>query len=91
VCRDGLWLYQYGFDRKESGFIDGAYFRGVILSELAVASRIFCVRPINHRWKVELPRSFPELDDLKTETGLESANIWHIALTLSEIETHFPR
>lgn len=73
AVRDGLWLYQYGFDRKESGFIDGAYFRGVILSELAVASRIYCVRPINHRWQGELPRSYPELEDLKTEIGFDGS------------------
>jgi hypothetical protein len=65
--RDGLWLYQYGFDKKESGFVDGAYLRGMILSELADAHRIFCVRPINHRWQGDLPRNYPELEDFKTE------------------------
>jgi len=73
AVRDGLWLYQYGFDRKESGFVDGAYFRGVILSELTVARRIFCVRPINHRWHGHLPRSYPELEDLKTEIGFDGS------------------
>lgn len=71
--RDGLWLYQYGFDRKESEFVDGAYFRGVILSELAVAERIFCIRPINHRWQGHLPRNYPELEDLKTEIGFDGS------------------
>jgi hypothetical protein len=73
AVRDGLWLYQYGFDRKESAFVDGAYFRGVILSELAVASRIFCVRPINHCWQGDLPRNYPELEDLKTEIGFDGS------------------
>lgn len=73
AVRDALWLYQYGFDRKESGFVDGAYFRGLILSELAVADRIFCVRPINHRWRGGLPRNYPELEDLKTEIGFDGA------------------
>jgi len=73
AVRDALWLYQYGFGSKESGFIDGAYFRGVILSELAVARRIFCVRPINHLWQGELPRSYPELEDLKTEIGFDGS------------------
>lgn len=72
VC-DALWLYQYGFDRKGSSFVDGAYFRGVILSELAVADRIFCVRPINHHWQGHLPRNYPELEDLKTEIGFDGA------------------
>lgn len=73
AVRDGLWLYQYGLDRKNSGFVDGAYFRGVILSELAVATRIFCVRPVNHRWQGDLPRSYPELEDLKTEIGFDGS------------------
>lgn len=72
VC-DALRLYQYGFDRKAAGIVDGAYFRGVILSELAVADRIFCVRPINHLWQGELPRNYPELEDLKTEIGFDGA------------------
>jgi len=71
--RDGLWLYQYGFDRRECEFVDGAYFRGVILSELAVAGRIFCVRPINHCWQGDLPRNYPELEDLKTEIGFDGS------------------
>lgn len=71
--RDALWLYQYGFDNKENTFLDGAYFRGVILSELSVASRIFCVRPINHCWQGDLPRNYPELEDLKTEIGFDGS------------------
>jgi len=73
AVRDGLWLYNYGFDQKKSGFVDGAYFRGMILSELAVAQRIFCVRPINHRWQEDLPRNYPELEDLKTEIGFNGS------------------
>ncbi len=71
--RDALQLYQYGFDKQSSGNIDGAYFRGLILSELAVAERIFCVRPINHCWQGDLPRNYPELEDLKTEIGFDGA------------------
>jgi hypothetical protein len=73
AVRDALWLYQYGFDKKENGFIDGAYFRGMILSELTVADRIFCVRPINHLWQGDLPRNYPELEDLKTEIGFDGS------------------
>ena len=73
AVRNGLWLYEYGFDKKKNGFVDGAYFRGIILSELAVAHRIFCVRPINHRWQGDLPRNYPELEDLKTEIGFNGS------------------
>ncbi len=73
AVRDGLWLYQYGFDSRENRFVDGAYFRGLILSELAVAGRIFCVRPINHRWQGDLPRNVPGLEDLKTEIGFDGS------------------
>ncbi len=73
AVRDALQLYQYGFDKQSSGNIDGAYFRGLILSELAVAQRIFCVRPINHRWQGDLPRNYPELEDLKTEIGFDGS------------------
>jgi len=73
AVRDALWLYQYGFDNKESGFIDGAYFRGMILSELTVARKIFCVRPINHCWQGDLPRNYPELEDLKTEIAFDGS------------------
>jgi hypothetical protein len=73
AVRDGLWLYHYGFDRKESEFVDGAYFRGIILSELAVAHRIFCVRPINHCWIGDMPRNWLELEDLKAEIGFDGS------------------
>jgi hypothetical protein len=73
AVRAGLWLYQYGFEKNKSRFIDGAYFRGLIVSELAVAERIFCVRPINHRWQGEMPRNYPELEDLKTEIGFDGS------------------
>jgi hypothetical protein len=73
AVRDGLWLYQYGFERDGKGFVDGAYFRGVVLSELAVADRIYCVRPINHCWQGAMPRNYPELEDLKTEIAFDGA------------------
>lgn len=73
AVRKALWLYQYGFDRKKEAFVDGTYFRGIILSELSKADRIFCVRPINHEWKGHLPRNYPELEDLKAEIGFDGA------------------
>jgi hypothetical protein len=45
----------------------------MILSELTVANRIYCVRPINHLWQGDLPRNYPELEDLKTEIGFDGS------------------
>ncbi len=69
--RDGLWLYQYGFADMRSA-IDGAYYRQIILSELANAERIFVVRPINEKWLGDLPTSLLALEDLKTELGFNA-------------------
>lgn len=52
---DGLWIYQYGFDKPENCFVDGAYYRQVMLSELTFANTIFAVRPICSRWLGEAP------------------------------------
>jgi hypothetical protein len=64
--RDGLWLYQYGFDGDFTA-IDGAYYRQIILSELSDADKIYVARPINKNWLGELPGSLLMLEDLKTE------------------------
>lgn len=73
AVRDALWLYQYGFYDKDSQFVDGAYFRDMMLAELVVADLIFSVRPINHKWIGELPRSYQAVEDLKTEVGFNGA------------------
>lgn len=73
AVRDGLWLYPYGFDEKGSDFVDGAYFRGVMLSELTRSDVIFSVRPIHHQWQGRLPGNYPEMEDLKTEVGFNGA------------------
>jgi hypothetical protein len=73
AVRDGLWLYPYGFDQKASPFVDGAYFRGVMLAELARADVVFAVRPINHRWLGPLPGNYPAMEDLKTEVNFNGA------------------
>jgi hypothetical protein len=52
---DGLWIYQYGFDKPENCFVDGAYYRQMMLSELTFANTIFAVRPICSRWLGEAP------------------------------------
>lgn len=70
--RDGLWIYKYGFE-KASGFLDGAYFRQVILGELTSADHIFVVRPLSHRWVGALPTSYIETEDLKTEVAFDGA------------------
>jgi hypothetical protein len=72
AVQDALWVYQYGFDRG-CRFVDGAYFRQIILSELTAADVIFAVRPINHCWKGHLPRNYPELEDFKTEVGFDGS------------------
>jgi hypothetical protein len=70
--RCGLWLYQYGFEGT-AGTLDGAYYRQVILSELAPAGRIFVARPLNRKWIGELPTNLIGLEDLKTETSFNGS------------------
>lgn len=71
--RDALWLYAYGFDDRASGFLDGAYFRGTMLSEVARADLVFSVRPLHHQWQGPLPRNYPGVEDLKTEVSFNGA------------------
>lgn len=67
--RDGLWIYQYGFDQKQSHFLDGAYYRQILLAELVFATDIFVVRPIRYRWIGPLPTSQIGIEDLKAEVS----------------------
>jgi hypothetical protein len=69
TVRDGLWIYQYGFDQKHGCFLDGAYYRQIMLAELVYATDIFVVRPISYRWIGPLPTSQIAIEDLKTEVG----------------------
>jgi hypothetical protein len=74
AVRNGLWLYEYGFDpedrpREPELTLDGAYFREIILSELTWARRIYVARPINFRWMGALPTNFAGLQDLKTKVA----------------------
>ena len=69
--RDGLWIYQYGVAGHE-GF-DGCYFRQTMLSEAALTPTIFVCRPINYKWLGELPTSYIEGEDLKTEVFMNAA------------------
>jgi hypothetical protein len=71
AVRDGLWIYQYGFDQKSSAFLDGAYYRSVVLGELVYAKEIYVVRPINFRWIGALPNNYIGIEDLKTEVAFD--------------------
>lgn len=69
TVRDGLWIYQYGFDQKQGCYLDGAYYRQIMLGELVYATDIFVARPISYRWIGPLPTSQIGIEDLKTEVG----------------------
>lgn len=72
AVRQGLWLYEYGAPAYGPA-IDGAYFRQVMLSELARASTIYVARPINSRWIGPFPRSWLALQDMKTEVNFNGS------------------
>jgi hypothetical protein len=69
--RDALWIYEYGFEGHE--FVDGAYFRQVMLSELSRARTIFVARPLPWKWTTTLPVTFGEKEDLKTSVFFNAA------------------
>src|SRR3989304_1349670 len=72
AVREGLWIYEYGEPRDVTA-IDGAYYRQIILSELAPARTIFVARPINSRWLGSFPTSWIGLQDLKTEVNFHGS------------------
>jgi hypothetical protein len=72
--RDALWLYAYGFEGDFSA-VDGCYYRPIMLSELTDADAIFVARPLNKKWVHDLPTSYIESEDLKTEVGLNGIYI----------------
>lgn len=63
--RDGLWLYQYGFE--DNAKVDGAYYRQIMLDELMPATDVFVARPISQKWLGKLPSCWTEVEDLKYE------------------------
>src|SRR6267142_2465194 len=69
AVRDALWLYQYGFNGESGDFLDGAYFRQIILSELTHADTIYVIRPLFYHWSGDLPQNWPEMEDLKTKVS----------------------
>ncbi len=72
AVRRGLWLYEYGLPTYGPA-IDGAYFRQIMLSELARARTIYVARPINSRWIGPYPKSWLALQDLKTEVNFNGS------------------
>ena len=69
---DALRLYEYGFGGGSS-LLDGAYFRGIILSEIPNPSgeidRIAVIRPQADRWIGPAPLSWVEMKDMQTEVN----------------------
>jgi hypothetical protein len=69
---DALRLYEYGFGGGSS-LLDGAYFRGIILSEIPNPSgeidRIAVIRPQADRWIGSAPLSWVEMKDMQTEVN----------------------
>lgn len=74
AVREGLWIYEYG-EPRDVYAIDGAYYRQVMLSELAPAHIIYVARPINTRWLGSFPSSWVGLQDLKTEVNFNGSYI----------------
>ncbi|MGH8503186.1 MAG: hypothetical protein ACREVE_12080 [Gammaproteobacteria bacterium] len=69
--RNGLWLYQYGFE--DCAILDGAFFRQIILWELKQAEDIYVIRPIKYKWIGALPTSYIDMEDMKTEIAFNGA------------------
>jgi hypothetical protein len=69
AVRDALWLYKYGLNGESGDFLDGAYFRQIMLSELTHADTIYVVRPLFYHWSGDLPQNWPEMEDLKTKVS----------------------
>lgn len=68
---NALWLYEYGLAGRES--VDGAYFRMVMLAEVSRARTIFVARPIQSKWTGDMPVTYGEKEDLKTEIFFNSS------------------
>lgn len=81
AVKDALRLYDYGFSDDVVQNVDGEYIRPIILKELLSVDQIFVVKPFNSKWIGKLPKTKPELEDMKTEIGInaiykaEKANI----------------
>lgn len=69
--RDALWIYQYGFE--DNSMLDGAFYRQIILSEVAPARTIFVARPINYKWLGSMPNCMVEVEDMKLEMSFNGS------------------
>jgi len=66
--KSALWLSLYGFEHIPKGYMDGAYHRSCILSELHNFDEVFVARPLANGWlETELPRSYFDVQDWNTE------------------------
>ena len=74
AVRDALWIYEYGMP-NDGGSLDGAYYRQMILDELARARTIIAVRPVNFKWIGAFPHSWIGQQDLKTETNFNGSYV----------------
>lgn len=74
AVRDAIRLYEYGFGGDYCRHLDGAYYRQIMLSELASATDIFVARPINYQWiGSRLPTGLAGVEDLKTKVGFNGS------------------
>jgi len=72
AVRKALWIYEYGMP-TDGGTLDGAYFRQMILDELARAKTIIAARPVNFKWVGTFPHSWIGQKDLKTEVNFNGS------------------
>jgi hypothetical protein len=77
AVRAALKIYEYGF-AGGSQTLDGAYLRGIILSELPdeahnAVDRIAVIRPQADAWIGDAPLSWVEMKDMQTEVNLNGS------------------
>lgn len=68
---DALWLYEYGLEGHD--FVDGSYFRQIMLSELSRAETIFVARPIQWNWKGPMPVTYGDREIFKNVVFFNAA------------------
>ncbi|MFO0949869.1 MAG: hypothetical protein U0835_01695 [Isosphaeraceae bacterium] len=73
AVRESLWIFEYGPPAKGGERLDGAYYRQIMLSEMAPARTIYVARPINFRWGQAVPTSWSRLQCLKTAVNFNGS------------------
>jgi len=86
----GLWLMLYGFEKQFHGeyIVDGAYFRGTLLTECLRADTVFVPRALSKSWVGPLPKNFLEVMDFWTELlfqGTYAAELHAVGLVNEEV------